>query len=317
MKYANLISQIAEAAGIRVDAAESIFFARELEHVRAQAFEFEYPELMGRSFVGVNREASNADEKFTYTVYDHVGSAEVSSGYATTGPRVDTSGRQESVRFFPMKNSYGWSIQEMRASLKERKRLDQRRANAAREAMERKIDNLILTGESSLGILGLFNQTTNLTYTVPAGAGGLTTWASKTPDEILADMNGIATAIVTNSNDVEHPSRLLLPLAHLELISSVRLGDGSDTTILKHFLANSRHIQRVDSHYALATAGSGSTARMVAYDPRTDRLEAPISQEFEQLPPQYQGYEVLTHCHARAAGVVLYRPKSMAYGDNI
>ena len=46
-------------------------------------------------------------------------------------------------------------------------------------------------------------------------------------------------------------------------------------------------------------------------------LEAICPIIFEQLAPQFEGYEVLTNCHARCGGVVLYYPKSVSYADYI
>lgn len=317
--YMDMAEQVGRRLGERFDASESVFFARELEWVRAQAFEVQYEELKGRSLVSINREASPADELFTYQIFDHVGQAKIAAGYETPGPRVDIFGSEVSQRFHGIIDAYGWSFQDLRASIRARKRLPMRKAKAAREAIERKIDTLILTGDTDLTLTGLFNQTATGVdiANVALGVAASRTWALKTADEILLDLNEIASFSHINSKEVESASRLLMPLASLDQISTRRLGDGSDTTILKHFLANSPFIKEVRAHSQLDTAGVTNTRRMVAYDPRPDRMEMPISQEFEQFAPQFVGYEILTNCHARASALALYRPLSLVYRDGM
>lgn len=290
----------------RVDATESALFSRSLEHVRAQALEVNYPELQGRSLVPVDNSINNGAETGLYRVYDKVGTAEITSDYSTRGPRADVTGKEVTYKFRGVKSSYGYSLQEMRASVYAGAQLPARKANAARYAIEQAIDEQIFVGSVLGGFKGLTNQANTVTET----AAGV--WSSATSDAILTDMNKAVKKIVVDSNGVEIPDTMLLPLDQYSIIADKARATGTDTSVLKYFLGTNPYIKRVIPVVRLATASSGSPMAII-YKLDPNKLQAPIPQEFEQLPPQIDGYETVTQCHARVGGVVLYYPKSMCY----
>lgn len=301
----------------RMDAAESIFFSRQLEHIRAGVFDKKYAVLKGRGFVPLNTEVNPGASTFTYRVYDEVGMAVIISDYSKTFPRADVSGTEVTSVIRGIGDSYGYSIMEGRASMMAGVALPQRKANAARKAIEQKLDTVIQTGDTANSLGGLLNITNAIAYTVPNGAAGSATWALKTPDEIVADLHGIVSNMVTVTKEIEQPDSMILPVASYQLIATKRMGDGSDITILKHFLETSPYIKTVSSWYACDTAGGSSSKRMVIYRKDPDVLELIIPQEFEQFLPEQRGAEVLTLCHLRTGGVVCYFPLAVSYGDGI
>lgn len=306
-----------------MDASESIFFARELEQIRARSYDIQYPEYMARQFVPVDNSINNGVEIVTYETYDRRGRAKMGADYSNDAPRVDIVGSEASTYVRSMRAAYGYSIQEIRAAQYAGKPLQQRKANAAREAIEQEMDDVLTIGWSQGSMKGLANQANTTTYTVPNGALGTATWATKTPDEVVADMHGIAHKIVTDTNGVEVPDTLLLPLTSFTYVASTRMGDGSDQTILRHFMATSPFIKRVEHWFKLESAvnagltGAWTGKRMIAYKKSPDKVQAIIPQEFEQFAPQQRGLEFVTECHARTGGVVSYYPKSIAYGDGL
>jgi len=302
----------------RQDASESAFFSQQLEHIRPQIFNVLYPELKGRLFVPLTTDPVHPGaETYTYRVYNQVGKAEFASDYATDAPRVDIYGSESSVKIRGIRDAYGYSIQEARAAMMARMPLSASKAKAARDAIETKIDDIIFNGKSDLGLTGLLGISSVVTYTTPVGDAGTKTFGTKTPDEVLADLFGIVAGIVTGSSEVESPDTLLLPGTSFLDIATRRLGDGSDTTILKHFLAVNGRVTTVLSSPKLETAGTASSKRMMAYRRSPDKIALIMPQEFEQFPPEQRGMEVLTQCHARTGGVVCYYPKSVSYGDYI
>jgi hypothetical protein len=295
------------------------FFSRQLEHIRPQIFDIRYPTLKGRIFVPINSSMSNGAEEYTYRYFDEVGEAKPVRDYATDFPRVDIKGEEATQKVRSIGDSYGWSIQEARAAMMAGLSLDVRKARAARNAIERKIDRILLLGSTEFGFVmrGLFNLDGVITFSVPNGAGGDTEFESKTPDEILSDMHAVSRKVVVDSLEMEKPDTMIVPLSTYGHISTTRMGDGDARTILAKFLADEPHVKRVETSHLLETAGAGGTKRMVVYERSPDKLEGLIPQEFEQFPPQFRGMEVITHCHARIGGVVLYYPKSVAYADGI
>jgi hypothetical protein len=70
----------------------------------------------------------------------------------------------------------------------------------------------------------------------------------------------------------------------------------------------------VDVWYRCDLAGDGGTDDLaVAYSKNPEVLEGIVPQEFEQLPPQFQGFSTTVYCHSRCGGVRIWQPKAMAY----
>lgn len=305
-----------------MDASENVFFSRQLEQIRAQAFEVQYAELKGVSLVPAKTDFHPGVEEYTYRVFDKVGRAMLSSNGSDKGPRVDLKGFETTTKFKTLKDSYGYNIQEARNAMMASLDLNGRKAKAARDAIATLSDDAILLGANGAGLggsgfTGLFTLTGTETYAVPNGAAGSTLWTSKTPDEIVQDMHGMVFQVEQNSNEVEKCDTLVLPLSRKGLVSSTRMGDGSNQTILSHFLETNGSITNVEFSQKLNSNSAWTGARSMAYKKDPSKLECLIAVEFEQLPPQYDGYEVITHCQARIGGTICYFPKSAIYGDNI
>lgn len=302
---------------LRLDAAESAFLSRQLEYIRAELYKVDYPELMGRMLIPVDKVVPPGAEIMTYRQYDRVGSAKVVASYATDAPRVNVFMKEFPSSIRGILTSWGVTIQEMRNAQLAGMNLDATEQEAAREAIEEKIDLIAQVGDSSHGLLGLLNQPNAISYVIPNGVSGSALWKNKTADEILADMNGIISNMVELTNQREKPDTMILPIAQYEEIASRRIGDGSERTILGYFLANSRHVKEVVSWYAVKGAGAGATDRMVIYKRDIKKLKLVIPLEFIQHEPQRKGLQIETICEARCGGVVVHKPLSISYGDGI
>jgi hypothetical protein len=305
----------------KLDAAENIFFARELEQIRAKSYDIKYAQRKIRTLVPVDNSVDPGAEVVTYSQYDRVGVAKLIASYAEDLPRADVKGKQFSVTVKGMGSSYGYSVQEIRSARLAGKPLDSRKADAARQAIEDKIDSIGAVGDTATGLVGLLNIASAQTYTITAGAGTQTKWnfgaTPKTGLEVIKDMNSAVHTVVTVTKEAEKPDTLLLPVAQYAYIASTPLQSGSDTTILQFFLRNSPYIKAVEPWEKLAGAGSGATDRMMAYRRDPDALMLVIPQEFEQFPPDQEGLNSVIACHARIAGVQCFYPLSVIYADGV
>lgn len=302
---------------LHLDANESAFLSRQLEHVRAQSFDILFPELKGRRMVPVDNSVDPGAETIRYAQYESVGSAEMAKDYGEDAPTADVKSGEFTHGVFGMKVKYSYSLQEIRAARLAGLPLDARKGAAARRAIEQLFDEIIWLGHAATGLKGLLNQSSTCTYTTPVGGNGSKLWSLKSPDEILVDMFGMEATIRETTKEVEAPDTLVLPLSSHGIVTTRRLGDGSDTTILKHFLANALSIKNVEFSHKLESNAGWTGKRMVSYRRSPDKLQAIIPQEFSQLPPQARGYQIVTFCEGRCGGVELYYPKSMCYGDEI
>lgn len=314
----------------RTDANESAFVARALLFVETETYNTEIPPLEGRRYVPVDNSAHPGAKHTSYKKYTRTGIAKF---ITARGQDLPTSGiyvQEYFHQFFQVGASYRYTLEDILASQLASQNggpplnLDLEDAIGAREAVEKKLDNVARVGSAdglspSLGLLGLLNNPNATTYVIATGAAGFTTWSSKSSDEIIADLGGIVAAQVATTFKVHRPKRILLPILQYEQLTFRSMGDGRSDTILSYFV-NTRPKDKpieVDSWQYLAGAGNSGTDRMIAYDPNRRYVRHMISQEFTQLPVEYRKREYITDCVAKTAGVVMPYPLSVSYGDGI
>jgi hypothetical protein len=308
-----------EGQRFNMDAAESMFFARQLEEVRARTFDTKLVELKARMLIPVDNSVNPGADVVTYRQFTGSGVAKIIASYADDLPRADAFGKEFHVPIKSIGASYGYNIQEIRAAQMVGLPLEQRRANNARRAVEERIDSIAQSGDADSGLVGLFNQSAALLQSVPNGAAGSSPWANKTPAEIIQDMNSAVNNVINTTHEVEHPDTMLLPVAQYSDISSRpwNPNNSSNVTVLEFFLKNSPWISEVEPWYGLAGAGSGGVDRGLVYKRDPDHLMLVISQEFEQFPPQPKNLEFVVPCHARCGGVQAPYPLAINYFDGI
>lgn len=302
----------------RLDAAESAFLLRQLEFIATRTYDQQFPTLYARRFIPVNNQIDRAATNYTYGSYTAVGIAKLLASYADDLPRADVYVKEFTSPIRAIGQSFGYSIQEIRAAQRANVPLDQKKAQAARRGVEVVIDRILSLGDAASGLVGLINQPNALVYTIPNGTAASPLWANKTPLEILEDMVNICAFIPTSTGNVEEPNAILLPRAQYTIISTTPMfaTGGSDLTILEYFKRNKPEVS-VGMWPNLDNAGAGGTDRMIAYNRDPEKMEAIIPQEFEQFPPEQRGLNFEVACHARIGGVVFYYPLSMAVGDGI
>lgn len=299
------------------DAGLTAHFARELEHVKAATYDVKRPNLKAVELMPVATDAGPAAETIVYRQWDQHGIAKIIANYADDLPRADVRGKEFVGRVRSMGNSYGYSLQEIRASQAHGKSLEQRKASAASRGHDELLNRIAWHGDADHGLQGLFDTPNIPREDVAAGESTDTEWDTKTPDEIVKDMNDAVNGVVDVTNGVERPNTVVLPIAQYSLIASTRMGDGSDTTILQFFLSANPHITAVEWAVELKGAGSGGSDRMWVYNRSPEHLTLEVPQPFEQLPVQERNLEFVVPCHSRIGGVLVYYPLSMAFADGI
>ena len=300
--------------------AASVFFARELDFVKSQSYDVEYPEFTALSLFPMSSEVDPGAETVTYYSYDKTGLAKIISNYATDLPRADVKGKPATAIIKSLGDSYGYSIQEMRASRMAGKSLDTRKAEAARYQIDYLNNKIAWNGDAETGLKGVLSTDNDVPlYTVANGAKGTTSWADKTEDEILADITGMLKQMATVTKKVEKPDTLALSSdAYIE-IQNKRI-EGTATTVLKYIQDNIPDIKQIVScpeldadsvetnPYAAASDGK-AVALLFKNDSRKLSIENPLP--FMQYPIQTQGLEVVVPCEARTAGAMIYYPMSL------
>lgn len=321
--------------GARFDSADdaSVFFARELDYVKAQSYDVEYPELTALNLFPQTSEADEGADTITYYTYDKTGLAKIIDNYSTDLPRADVIGKPSIARIESIGVSYGYSAQEMRASRLAGKSLDARKGESARYQNDNIINRIAWRGDEGSGLMGVLSNGQNIPLYL-IGAGGTsnkTKWTEKTADEILNDVNGMAKQVAKITKNVERPDTLCVPAEVYMDISTRRIPDTS-TTVLSFILEHAPYIKEVISTAELdadstdtnpyAVSGVSYTVNGQSYttsagvgvaflfknDAKKLTLEMPMA--FRQYPIQVKNLETIIPCESRTAGVIVYYPLS-------
>lgn len=307
---------------MRIDSAETAFFLRQLTYIKAKTYDTKYKNLVAMQIFPVSSEAGIGAEEYLYRKFSMTGFAKIIADYAQDFPRVDVYGEEVTGKIRSIGDSYGYSIQEIRRSQMTGTQLDIKRAKAARRAIEEKIDDIAWNGDENYGLQGFIDYPGITEYETPNGDGGTPEWTTKTSLEILADLNGLLSAIWVTTNMVERPDTIILPPAQFFYINTQPMGstaDGqfTDKTILQWFKDNHPEITSILPVNELAGAGADESDRMMAFTRDEDHVTFEIPQMFEQFDPQYKGMSLEIPCHARCGGISIYYPLSVAFADNI
>lgn len=300
---------------INLDAADSVFFDRQLEYVRAKIFEKRYPRLKGRLILPVDSSAGDGVDTIISRQEDAVGKAELITDYADDLATADVLASETPYPVRDLGIAFGWSVREIRAAARAGLDLRTKKAHAARRGAEFALDDIAATGHTVGGLPGFINNAL-ITPANVANPGGGTAWSTKTPAQILVDLNEIVASMITATNDIHAPDTILLPTDQYVYIAQTRMTD-LDVTILKHFLAVSPWVKAVEPWYKLNGAGAAASDRMIGFERDPDVVQLVIPAEFEMFEAQAKSLQFSVPTRLVTSGVHIHRPGAISYRDGI
>lgn len=197
-----------------------------------------------------------------------------------------------------------------------------------RMTYDKHMDENTYVGFASYGTTGLVNNPDVLvTDAAATGSGSGTTFASKTPDQILADIN---TAILTAWEQAEYdldavPNHIIMPYEQYNYLATTKVTDLADKTILTFLLENNVAKQNGSDLFIGATAwckgaaADSSSDRMVVYCNK-ERFVAmdelvPLTRAMTTPNTQYFCYD--TAYAGNVSEVEVFYSQTMVYVDKI
>ena len=194
------------------------------------------------------------------------------------------------------------------------------------------IDQMVYVGDPTVGpsATGLVNAATVVNVnTVAVGSGGSTAWSSKSPDEILADVNEILVSVWAASGYKAPPTKLLVSPIAFGYISTIRIGEAAGNSILKYIRENNimtaqmsmeleiLPVKWLDKANINGPAGTAAASdRMVAYTQRQDYVRFPMV-PLQTTQPQFRGIWIAVPYYGRLGRVETVYPETLAYRDGI
>lgn len=286
-----------------------------------------YQDIQYPSLIPVDTTAPEWISTITYFSVDAVGQADWFSGKAQDVPNVELLRDRGESTVSMAAIGYRYDLEELgKAQLIPGMNLNAEKALNARRMSEEFIERVAFTGDASKGMKGLVNQTGVTITQAPAdGTGSERTFASKTADQVLRDINSQITGIAVDTLTTELADTVLLPYLTLLDLSTRRIDATNQTTILEWVRRNNIYTLQTGQQLEfrglvghLDTAGTGGTRRMVAYRKSPEVVKMHVPMPFRFLPVWQLG-PILFEVPGifRLGGVDVRRPKAMRYLDGI
>lgn len=295
----------------RLDAGETPFVTRELLAIKARLFEIKYPDLVARTLIPIASDTNVGADSVAYHELDMTGAAKIIGPNAKDLPRVDVKVQETITPVKSLGAAYGFEWHEMNAAAERRKPLPEWKARAARRAIDQGIDDILSEGDTDSGLKGFVNHSS-------AGSTGATgNWSGLTALQIYNDVSTCINTILTDTKGMFPVTHVALPISEYARISVLPWGSliGADTlnttlTVLNMLKANHPGVTFLP-WYRLESISASK--RMVAWHNSPDVLEGEVPLDFQVLPPEPQGLDIVYNCVARCGGIVLRQPKALRY----
>lgn len=302
------------------------FVVGQLTYIEPQVYKIQYPELPYAELIPVDTTAPDWIPSITYFSQDQVGKADWFHGAAQDVPRAEVTREKFETQVRMAAIGYGWNSEEIGKAQLLGVPLGTDKAAAARRASQEFINRTSFSGDAAANYAGISNATTVTATTAPAdGTGGTTTASTKTPVQIVRDLNGQLQGIFMGSNTVEMADTVLMPIGLWSYLAATLMGNGGEgKTILQFFMENNIYTMQtgrrltIRAVIGLDTAGAGGISRTVFYrrDPAVLKLHMPMP--FRFLPAWQVGpmmFEVPGVF--RLGGLDVKRTSAMRYLDGL
>lgn len=247
-----------------------------------------------------------------------------------SGVGVDIAKTPQPLRLWGLEIKY--TIPELESAAKLGRPVDQQKYAALQLKHQMDVDEMVYIGDTTTGDTGLLNSTGSGQVTpvnLPAGAGGSTLWSQKSADEILADVNFMLVTVWTSSAWAVMPSKILLPPSQFGYISTAKVSQAGNVSILKYIQENSilatskggkLDIQPLKWCVGAGAGGTIGTAngkdRAVVYTQEKDRVRYPMTL-LQRTPIQYDSIYHKTTYFCRLGVMELVYPETMGYFDGL
>lgn len=239
----------------------------------------------------LREDVTMADEASSFTRTDFAAMGGLGAGgkswlgknsTAVQGINVDIAKIANPLVLWGQEVSY--TLPELESAIKMGRPIDTQKIAGLNLKFQMDIDEQVYVGDKQLGVKGMFNSDTLIVpVNVVNGVGGTPQWSTKTPLEILKDIQECEQAAYAATGYSLAPTELRVsPTQFMQLLQPLTIGGTSYNSILAYAQENAvcmaKHGVKLNIQGVkwLATAGVGLTSRMVAYRNEYDRVRFPL-----------------------------------------
>jgi len=244
------------------------------------------------------------------------------SAESTAIPGVSINGQKIVLPLRLLAREISFTSVELERSQLTGQPIDSQKTDALNTMYQMNTDQMVYIGSSDVGATGLLNSADVTVTNVVAGLSGSTLWSSKTPDEIMDDVNSLIVGSWQASAYAVCPSKLLLPPAQFALISQRKVSSAGNVSILKYIQENCISLQvngkalDIQPVKWLTAAGVSGVDRMVAYTNEEDRVRFPMV-PIRRETAYYQGIRFTAPYLWAFGEMEIVYPETVRYADGI
>ena len=296
------------------------FLVSQLSYVESKVFEKKYEEINYPKIIPVSNEAGEFADSITYFYMDGATMAKFIGSNSLDVPIADISTNKVTIPVEYGAIGYEYTLREMEQAQQLNRNLSTLKATVARRGYETLVQKTAMKGDTSKGLPGFLDNANVPLTTVPNGASATTVWSSKTPDEILKDVNAIFSTVFESTKMAERADTLALPPKQWSYIMGTPRSANSDTTIAQYLVNNSPYLSSIDKIVPineLTGAGVAGVDRAMAYTNNSDKVILHLPKLLSFKAPQEKGLGFQVPGDFSVGGVEFRYPMSALYADGI
>lgn len=294
------------------------FVLSQTTHIEREVNQIVYGDIQYAELIPVDNSAPEWVKTVTYYSSDKFGKADWINGNADDIPRAGSERSKFETGVYTAGIGYGFGLEEISQAQMLGLPLQAEDAAAARRAYEEMVDNVALRGDTRKGFQGLIANSNVAAIVVPNG-----NWVAATPQQMIADINAVLMPTYSSTQYTSIADTLLLPFEKLQQLAQTVMTN-TTMTVLQFIMQANIYTQTtgrplmIRGINGLLTAGSGGTARMVAYrrDPKVLKMHIPMPHRFL---PAFQAGPLRWEIPGifRLGGLDIRQPNLVKYGDGI
>jgi len=214
------------------------------------------------------------------------------------GVGVDTDKTPQPLTPWGLEIKY--SLLELASAAQMGRPIDDQKIEGLKLKHQMDTDEQVYVGDTNVGATGLLNNAKMTNFSnVVNGALASPLWTSKTPTEILADVNSLLNSVWAASAWARMPNKILLPPIQFGYISTAVIGSAGSMSILRYLLENNILTASGNGRLSILPckwcqgAGAGGTVgtpgaydRMLAYTQEKQLVRFPMTM-LQRTPIQY------------------------------
>jgi len=221
-----------------------------------------------------------------------------------------------------------YSIPELLSAQQLGRPVDEQKFAGMQLKWQMDIDEMVYIGDTGFVKYGLVNSVAVTSGFVATGAALSRLWTSKTPAEILADVNALLNSCWSAAAFAVCPSKILLPPSQFSYITSQVVSAAGNISILKFLaencIANSINGKPLDiqplkwltSRGTAAGSPLAATDRMITYTQDKIRVRFPLV-PLQRTPLEYRSIFHLTTYFGRLGVLEIVYPETLYFADGI